>query len=121
MSNNQLVAIEQKPSLMDSIKSFFYKIGNGAKKMDGEFENLKDTTNSIKNSDIPALEKKYMDEGIKQAMFIEEKNSELVVGKKESRANTEMFKEVTKTTSSKSRTTIFTEGKQSKTNRKTKY
>lgn len=94
--SNELVTIEQqKPTLLESIKALFYRIGNGDKKVkNGPIADINKITERIIKSDGPALEKRNQTDAVSFAKEMEETYGKLVVGKT-SRADTQMFEEVT--------------------------
>ncbi len=96
IDDNQLVLVEKpKLNIKETIISFFNKIGNGAKKFErGPISDLNmKTEKTIK--DAQALNDKNISETIEFLANIEETNEKLVVGK-ESRTNTDIWKQVTK-------------------------
>ena len=96
MIDNQLIPVAKpKLNIKEAIISFFNRIGNGAKKFErGPISDLNmKAEKTIK--DAQALNDKSISESISFLSDIEKTNEALVVGK-ESRKDTDIWKEVTK-------------------------
>ena len=94
--SNELVTIEQpKPSFMQSVKAFFYRIGNGDKKLkNGPIADLNKITERIIQNDVPALKDRNQTEQVSFAKEMKKNYEQLVVGET-SISDSEIFREVT--------------------------